>query len=269
MKRLLLIVCLLLLLAAGSASAGPNRVVSLVPSVTESIYALGAEDLLVGVTAWCDYPPQAQEKTVVGDAFNLNLEVLVNLEPDLVIGDAGLVSRYLDSLQELEIPVFSINPLTYADTAAALVALGDVLGRPEAGRRQRDVMLTVWDQVIADVSTADGPRVFIETWNEPLSTAGPGSFLHEMLIAVGGQNIASDLNEAWGQISPELVIVRDPEIILITSTDRQSVLNRPGWGDVQAVRDGRVYEVDPDIFFRAGPRLAEALTALAALIAAR
>ena len=258
------IVCILLL-GVTTGLAAPQRVVSLVPSITENIYTLGAQEQLVGVTSWCTYPPEAQEKTVVGDAFNLNLEVLLALEPDLIIGDENLVQRHLQSLQELGLAVFAIAPNTYDEVAESLVELGEVLGRREAGVLAAETMRSRRDELLARVPAERSVTVFIETWNEPLSSAGPGSFLHELVEMAGGHNIASDMGEAWGQFSEELVIERNPDMILLTNFNYDEVMARPGWQGLHAVANGHVYEVDPDIFSRTSVRLADALAVLVEL----
>lgn len=267
---LMVVLAVLLLVGLGSAAgAAPARVVSLVPSITENIYVLGAQDQLVGVTSWCNYPPEAQEKTVVGDAFNLNMEILLSLEPDLVLGDANLVSHHLQSLADLDIPVFTIQPLTYDEVAESLVLLGEVLGHADAGeaaaanmRRRREELL---DQVPEDAEVS----VFVETWNEPISTAGPGSFLHELITMAGAHNIAHDMDEPWGQFSEELIIDRNPDVILLTNFNYDEVMARSSWQQLTAVRDGRVVEVNPDIFSRTSPRLADALEALITILYSR
>lgn len=270
MKRaslLLLVLAGLLLLGGFSQadSAPPERIVSLTPSITEIIYALEVDHLLVGVTSWCTYPPEAQEKQIVGDAFAVNLEVLVDLEPDLIVGDAALVASHIEKLEELDLPVFTIAPATLAELKAGIAALGSALGKEAEGAALAEAMA---DDMAALAATAPekGPRVFVETWDSPLSTAGPGSFIHELLILAGAENIAGDAAEPWVQFSEEQVIARDPEVIILTNYNRDDVLKRPAWAELSAVQQKRVYEIDPDLLVRAAPRLVDGLAALLDLL---
>ena len=265
MKRqlaLLIWAAFLVISTASSAAAVPERVVSLVPSVTESIFAIDAGEQLVGVTSWCDYPEEAQEREVVGDAFNLNMEVLLSLEPDAVIGDSNLVAHHMEALKDVGIEMFTIEPLTYDEVAESLEKLGAYLGQEEQAAEAAERMRTRRDEILADVPDQEGPLVFVETWNEPISSAGPGSFLHELLEMAGASNIAHDMKEPWGQFSEELVIERDPEVILLTNFNYDEVMQRDAWRELTAVQNERVYEVDPDVFARTSTRLADALEAL-------
>ncbi len=113
--------------------AAPRRIVSLVPSVTENLFALGVGERVVGVTAWCDYPAQAAEKTVIGDAFNLNLELLLSLEPDLIVGDANLVAGTIETLEGFGLSVLVVEPTNLAEVRESLIQLGDAVGGAREG----------------------------------------------------------------------------------------------------------------------------------------
>ena len=219
-KRLsfLLYLTLAVFLAVGSAAAAaPQRIISLAPSITENLFALGAGDRVVGVTSWCDYPAEAQTKTVIGDAMNLNLELLLSLEPDLVVGDSNLVASHIESLQEFGIEVFVIAPTDLAGVRQSLLELGDAIGASERARELAAEMEQRQRELVASVSTAEKIRVFVEIWNEPLMTAGPGSFIDEIIGLAGGENIAHDADNPWPMFSEELVIERDPQVVILTA----------------------------------------------------
>ena len=139
------------------------------PSITENLFALGVGDRVVGVTSWCDYPEEAKTKTVVGDALSLNLEVLLSLEPDLVVGDSTLVQGHLETLESFGIPTFVVSPSTIAEVQHSLIELGEAVG--EAQRRGEELaaaMAARWQSLPAVCSAAYKPRVWLEVWNDPL-----------------------------------------------------------------------------------------------------
>ncbi|HHT68931.1 MAG TPA: ABC transporter substrate-binding protein, partial [Firmicutes bacterium] len=129
MKRTWMLLCVfILIVGVGVVQAAPQRIVSLAPSITENLFALGVGEQVVGVTSWCDYPQEARTKMVIGDAINLNMELLLVLEPDLVIGDSTLVQSHLDSLEALGIPTYVVGPTSVAEVQASLIDLGRVVG---------------------------------------------------------------------------------------------------------------------------------------------
>ncbi|MFY9494894.1 MAG: cobalamin-binding protein [Limnochordia bacterium] len=269
-KRLsfLLYLTLAVFLAVGSAAAAaPQRIISLAPSITENLFALGAGDRVVGVTSWCDYPAEAQTKTVIGDAMNLNLELLLSLEPDLVVGDSNLVASHIESLQEFGIEVFVIAPTDLAGVRQSLLELGDAIGASERARELAAEMEQRQRELVASVSTAEKIRVFVEIWNEPLMTAGPGSFIDEIIGLAGGENIAHDADNPWPMFSEELVIERDPQVVILTAFNLEEALARSAWQGITALQRGQVFEVDPNLYSRTTPRLLDALQEMISILA--
>jgi iron complex transport system substrate-binding protein len=257
---------LIFLAAASYAWAAPQRIVSLAPSITENLFALGVGDQVVGVTSWCDYPEEAKTRTVVGDALSINLEVLLGLEPDLVVGDATLSQNHLDTLEQFGIPTFVIAPSTIAEVQTALKELGAAVGVPERGEELAQAMAVRLAELTSKVHRASRPRVWIEVWHDPLMTAGPGSFMHELIVLAGGENIAGDADNPWPLFSEELVIERDPQVVLLTAYNLDEALTRPAWQSTSAFQSGQVYEVNPDIFSRTTPRILDALEELIAIL---
>lgn len=263
----ILLALVVLLTISGAAAAAPRRIVSLAPSITENLFALGAGDRVVGVTSWCDYPAEAATKTVIGDAMNLNLELLLSLEPDLVVGDATLVASHIDTLRELGVEVFVIEPTTLAGVRESLVELGDAIGAPDKGRELADAMEKRQNELVAEVLSTEKVRVFVEIWNEPLMTVGPGSFIHELIVLAGGENIAQDADNPWPTFSEELVIDRDPQVVILTSFNLAEVLQRGSWQETTALRTNAVFEVDPNLYSRTTPRLLDALEEMILILA--
>lgn len=259
-KRMtLLLLVLLLALSVGLVQAAPQRIVSLAPSVTENLFALGVGDRVVGVTSWCDYPEEATTKTIIGDAMSLNLEVLLSLEPDLVVGDANLVAGYLDTLAEFGIPVFVVAPTTLQEVQESLISIGEAVGAEIEGWALATAMENRLNGLLARINRTETVRVFVEIWNEPLMSAGPGSFIDELIVLAGGENIAGDADNPWPVFSEEVVIDRDPEVVILTGFNLEEVLGRSAWQSTTALKQGAVYEVDPNLYSRTTPRLLDAL----------
>jgi iron complex transport system substrate-binding protein len=263
MKRnMILILILLFVLSIGVAQAAPERIVSLAPSVTENLFALGVGDRVVGVTSWCDYPEVARSRTVIGDAMNLNIELLLSLEPDLIVGDSTLVQSHLESLEAFGIPTFVIGPSTISEVQASLIDLGEAVGAREKGEELARAMQVRQEELVLRAQRPAKIRVFLEIWNEPLMTVGPGSFMHELIVLAGGENIAGDSPTAWPVFSEELVIARDPELVILTSFNLEEALSRSAWQVMTAMKNGDVVEVNPDLYSRTTPRLLDALAEL-------
>lgn len=261
-KRWIFLLIMLFALNVGVAHAAPQRIVSLAPSITENLFALGAGDRVVGVTSWCDYPAEARSKEIIGDAMNLNLELLLSLEPDLVVGDSTLVQSHLESLEGLGIATFVVGPTTVAEVQSSLIDLGEAVGEKEKGEELAEAMEVRLAELVGSVQRSRKVRVFMEIWNEPLMTVGPGSFMHELIVLAGGENIAGDSPTPWPVFSGEVVIERDPEVIILTSFNLEEALNRSAWQVTTALQNGDVYEVNPDLYSRTTPRLLDALSEL-------
>ncbi len=258
-QRFILLLVLLLTFSVGLAQAAPQRIVSLAPSITENLFALGVGDRVVGVTSWCDYPAEATTRTIIGDAMTLNLEALLSLEPDLVVADANLVSGYIATLEELGIPVFAVAPTNLKEVQESLISIGETVGAELEGWALATAMENRLNELLAGIGRAEKVRVFVEIWNEPLMSAGPGSFMDELMVLAGGENIAGDADSPWPAFSEELVIDRDPEVIILTGFNKEEVLGRSAWQNITALQTGAVFEIDPDIYARTTTRLLDAL----------
>lgn len=269
MKRQLTLVFVLMVVlgvAVGMAGATPQRIVSLAPSITENLFALGVGDRVVGVTSWCHFPDEARTRTIVGDAMNLNVELVLGLEPDLVVGDATLVQSHLEVLEGLGVPTFVIGPSTVAEVQESLIQLGEAVGAKESGEVLATNMQARLEELVGGVERERKVRVWMEIWNEPLMTVGPGSFMHELIVLAGGENIAGDSPTAWPVFSEELVIERDPEVVILTSYNLEEALSRSAWQGTTAMKNGHVYEVNPDLYSRTTPRLLDALEELIGIL---
>ncbi len=248
----------------------PRRIVAMIPSHTETVCALGACDLLVGVDGFSDWPAEVASLPHLGSAFDPDLEALVALEPDLVLTDE--YSALADSLRHLGIPVYAGTPQTYEETLAFFTTLGHMLDRASAAAVVRGRVEGEVRAVREMTAGLPRPSVFVEIDPTPYSV-GPGSFLGTLLAMAGGDTIVPASMGDYPQLDPEFVIAQDPEVVLLADAPYgQSVAAataRPGWSGLRATREGRVVALDTtevDVLSRAGPRMGEAVRLLARVL---
>jgi len=249
----------------------PRRIISLSPSNTEIVYALGLEKYLIGVTTYCNYPPAVKEKPQVSEYSTVDVEKVVSLQPDLILADNIHKTEVIPAFEKLGIPVLGI----VAPNLDRLLADIDLVGKA-SGKRQEAVVLgnDLKNRILAVSEKTTGaaqPRVFFVTWHDPLWTVGRGSMIDDLIVKAGGANIASDLS-ANQTISLETAIQRNPQIIVVLSSMGDQAVsynflkNEPRFQATDALKNNRVYQVDSDIFARTTPRSVDALEELAKLI---
>ncbi len=245
--------------------AEPRRIVSIVPSVTEMIYAVGLGDRLVGVTAWCTYPEEAKKLPKVGD-MNINIEAVLALKPELIVADVSMSSATIEKLRELGLPLLAVNARNIAEMLDALVLIGTAGGRADEAKLLAASLNDRVERVKKAVAAAKArPSVFVEIWDEPLMTAGSDTYVHELITLAGGRNIAAKTT-GWPMFSSEAVIAENPDLILLTNFNRAEAMARKAWAQLSAVKAGNVVEFNPDLLVRACPRLIDGLEMLAKLI---
>jgi len=251
----------------------PRRIVSLAPSNTEILYALGASGQVVAVTEYCDYPPETRLKPRVGGFSNPSLERIVAFQPDLVLAARFNPLEILEGLRNLGTPVFALAPRTLDEALAEISVVGALIGRPGEARtlleRLRKRVQAV-QAVVGRIPSADRPRVLWGRLNVPMYTAGPGSFIGSLIALSGGVNIASDAQSDWIQIGLETVVSRNPEVIVVSEHAPDEIhrtlarlKTTSGWGAVAAIRSERVHSIHLDLLGRPGPRIVDGLEALA------
>jgi len=251
----------------------PQRLVSLSPSNTEIVFALGLAEQLVGVTEFCNYPPEAQEKVIVGGFGTPSIEKIIELAPDLILAST-IHEEAVTQLEALGIPVLVIESATLVElyTSISLVAeLSGVSGAGEALIASMQSRIGAVAEQVASIPEAERVRVYYELYSDPLMSAGRPTFINEIITLAGGINIFADLDEGYPQISAEVVAERQPQVILYPDYHgtaqlvRESMVNRPGWSGIPAVEEGRVYAASDDLFARPGPRVVEAVEEAAML----
>jgi iron complex transport system substrate-binding protein len=245
----------------------PERVVSLAPSVTEAIYALGAGDRLVGACAQCDYPDAAKALPRVGGYLAPSVELVLAARPDLVVVVPSPGNREaVRAVERAGVRVLVLHDRTLADLRAGIRALAEALATPEAGERLVAAVDAGLEAVRARVASRPRQRVLLVVGHRPLIVAGSATLQDELLAIAGGTNLAADAGTAWPPFSIEMVAARAPDVILDAAMGSEAggqTLFRDLAG-VPAVEQGRIVPLDPDVIFRAGPRVAEAAAVLAA-----
>lgn len=245
----------------------PQRIVSLSPSNTEILFYLGLQDLIIGVDDYSDYPPQARAKEKVGGFANTNLEKVVALGPDLVFATEIHVQQVVPELERRGLKVVVLMPEKLEDVLASLQLVGKIGGKAQEADQAAEALRARLEAITSQVAAARSrPRVFYEVDATPIS-AGPGTFLDDLITKAGGDNIAADAQSKWPRLSSESIILRDPEVIVLGDhgfgETVEKVKARPGWDKISAVRNDRVAPVDVDITNRPGPRAWDGLEELA------
>ena len=254
-----------------SVPDNPQRIVSIAPSITESLYALGLGGRLVGDTNYCDYPPEARSKPHVGALQNPSMEAIVALKPDLVLGtQEGNGRQTVDQLDRLGIPLYGVTAHTVDGTLRSLEDLGRVLGWRQPTDKLVESLRVRVGAVENRVKGMNRPNVLFVVWYRPLITAGKSTFISDVIREAGGVSISDDLAGEWPRMSLEEVLKRNPDIILFPRTDTfapalEDFQKLPGWGKLPAVQNRRMYLVSETIM-RPCPRLVDALEEVANLL---
>lgn len=247
--------------ATVTISRRPERIVSIGPSNTEFLFALGAGERVVAVDDFSDQPPAAKDREKIG-GVRPNVEKIVALRADLVVS-LRITDGSLERIRAQGIPVLVVDARSVGDIARAAVTLGTATGTDGTGLA-REIERGI-EAIRSRTATIAKRRVYHEvdaTDPTKLFTAGPGSFINELIELAGGINVAARAASPWPQLSPEEVISADPEVIVLGNAKwgvtADQVTARPGWSGVTAVRTRRIVAVDPDLLHRPGPRIVRA-----------
>jgi iron complex transport system substrate-binding protein len=260
-------------------TSAPERIVSLAPSNTEILFAIGAGDAVVGITDYCNYPYDFSEWvtagniTSIGSYYGPSIEPIVALNPDLILASSGSLEA-ADTLNDLGYNVLVIEGKNID------AILQDVLlvGRATAKNNEASALVTSLrarlDAVAAKIASATTtPKVYYELWYEPLMSAGPETFINEIITRAGGENIFSDSTSSWPYVSSEEIISKNPDVILLPDSymsdnlyDMDDVYERAGWNVITAIQNEALYEIVEDTVVRSGPRVVDAVEVIAALL---
>jgi iron complex transport system substrate-binding protein len=288
MKRtvfsILAILIVLMLAAAGCGPAAENggsdepeqRIISLMPSNTELLFALGLEGSIVGVTDYCNYPPELETAVAagriqrVGDSYNLNEELIVSLEPTLVLlgYDSDSSQALVERLNSLEIPTAVFFPTTIQETLDSFITLGNLTGREQQAQQlaaDMEIALAEIEAITKDLTDAEKPRVLMLLDLDYLFVAGSGTLEDELITLAGGINVIEAAG--YSSISEEVIVESSPQVFLCSFPFRDKILaEKESWRQIPAVKEEAVYDLDGDLINRPTPRLIEGLRLLLSLL---
>jgi iron complex transport system substrate-binding protein len=258
---------------AESAAPVQRRVVSLAPSLTELVWALGFGGRMVGRSDACDHPPEAAALPVAGAFGRPSLEQIEKLGPDLVLFTDLERPALAERIRALGPTCLVLPCESWAGLLEAAEQLGRELGETEAAsawvRRMRDRRRALDQRVGSFYAGRPRPRVYVEVWGDPLTTVGEGSFLDDIVTLAGGRNIGARLRSRYAYVNPEWVLKEDPDVIVLAymlsgQTPAPSAIGaRPGWAGLRAIRTGAVCGgIRPELLLRPGPRIIDGAEAL-------
>ncbi len=263
-----------LALVAPVRAADVARIVSLAPSVTETVFALGLGDRLVGVSVYCDYPPEVARIDRVGTFLTPNLETIVAKRPDLVIAVPSPGNQSpVEAMQRLGLRVLVVDPRSVAQIEESIVTIASALGREAAGRELAAEIDRRMAAVRARVAGAPPRTVLMVVGHAPLIAVGAGTVQDELIALAGGINVGAEPGGAWPRLSVEFAVRAAPQVIIDTTMGNEeggAIAEMTqfwrGFATIPAVRDGQVYGYKAYQLLRPGPRLPEALETLARFI---
>ncbi len=251
----------------------PQRIISLSPSNTEILFALGLREKVVGVTEYCNYPPEALDKEKVGGYSTPDIEKIIALQPDLILADDIHKEETIPALEEKGLTVFALMPGNLDGVLADIQMVGKITGK---GKKAFELINQMESRIEAITDKTENlqerPRVFYITWHDPLWTSGSETFIHELIEKAGGVNIFQDVTDHKA-VDIELVIARNPEVIIACSGHGQAKDEPFGWAKseprlqaTEARMNNRIHQIDADIVSRTGPRIVKALEEFARFI---
>jgi len=246
----------------------PEKIVTMAPSFTETIFALGAGDRIVGVTQFCNYPEEVEEIEHIGDSEGPNLEKIIGSNTDLVIA-LYLSEEEKTKLEDAGIKVLLYDPQDLDSVFDSIEMIGKVLGLESEAEELVMNMESKKDAIVKKTEKTESKKVFYEVWHEPLMTAGPDSFINELITLANGENIAYDTESVYPEYNLELLLERNPEVYLTTDDGFKTIddiVNRNGYENIKAVQENNIYLLHPDITTRTGPRIIDGFEMIAQAI---
>jgi len=266
-------VVVLVVLTSRQDEVETGEIVSLTPNVTEILFELGLEESLVGVSTYCDYPGGAKGIQCIGDVGNPNIEMVLSLEPKLIIATNLSNEDAIARIRNAKIKLINLKIDNFEELYAAIKLIGRETGTDDEAEKLIARLRGDLDAVgrrFEKIPDSDRPRVFVEIWDDPLQTVGGPSFINEIISCAGGVNVAGQIDKGYPMVNSEMLVRWDPDVILMghgfKGTDAKSAVSgRIGWAGIKAVRDGRIIDdIDSDWLLRPGPRLVDGVKALSA-----
>ena len=251
----------------------PKRIISLSPRNTELLFAVGAGEQVLGVTTYCNYPPEAKRITKVGgfSSASLSIEKIVSLKPDLVVSGGEIHRVVIDQLDRLKIAVVALEAENFDELYRDIRLLGQITRHEDEAKRLIQSMQGKMAKVrerVRDLDPRERVTVFYQIWDEPLAAAGPACFVGQIIEQCGGVNIITDKTTPYPRINEEVLLDLNPDVILAaTMAGRPMTVQyfaaKPGWQTIRAVKNHRIHIIDGDLASRFGPRIVETAEAIA------
>lgn len=247
----------------------PTSIVCLSPAATEIVFAVGAGNCVKAVSEYTDYPPEARNLPVAGsfDGTNISLETILSFEPDLVYLTEGMHDFLIQTLKDNNIPYYLSKGDSIASVKSEILDIGKITGHQQEAKQ----IVKNMEETINNFSSSNKNNVslYYEVWTEPYMSVGKSSFMNEMISALGAKNIFGELEEGYPIVSEETIIASQPEVILIPHSNNVSVddvCSRPGWDQIPAVKNKKIFIIDDSTFSRPGPRIIQSIEEVGALI---
>jgi iron complex transport system substrate-binding protein len=249
-----------------------KRIVSLAPSITEILFDMGLNGEIVGVTDFCDYPKAVLNKPRIGGFVNPSIEKIVSLKPDVIIGirDGNRIET-IHRLDDLGFSVYMVDPKGFDGVIKTVQNIGEVVARKDESRRIiRDTMMRK-EKIVRFTQSLSKPKIFFQVCNAPMITVGRETLTNDLIRMAGGRSISEDESSSYPLYSIEAVILKSPEVIIISSMEKHKnsinlVKEWQNWKSIPAVKSGSIYVIDSNLVDRPAPRIAEGLEVLARMI---
>jgi len=247
-----------------TVEAEPESIVTLAPANTEMLFAIGAGDRVTGVTTYDDYPAEVKDIAKVGDFVQPNMEAIAAAKPDLVVATTGVQADVLKKLEDLGATVVAIDPQSLDGVYEDITELGQITGTTEAADKLVADMKADVAAVTDAVKGREVRTTFVEIGQNPLFTVGAKTLIGELVTLAGGRNVVAQ--EGYVPYSLEQLVKDNPYVYLSTKgsmSDPEDIAVRPGYEQLTAVEQGRIYLLDDNLVSRPGPRIAEGLKQIA------
>ncbi len=249
-----------------------KRIISLAPSITEILFALGLHQEIVGVTSFCDYPEAALAKPKIGGYVNPSIEKIISLKPDLIIGTRdGNRLETIHRLNDLGFSVYVVNPKGFDGVIKTIQNIGEIVARKDESKRIIKNTMTRKENIVRLTQSLPKPKVFFQIGNAPIITVGRGSLGDDLISLAGGKSISEDELVTYPLYSIETILSKAPEIIIMSSMESKKNYSNlikwwQNWKSIPAVKKSAIYVIDSDLVDRPTPRMVEGLEALAKMI---
>jgi iron complex transport system substrate-binding protein len=254
-----------------SLKAEPKRIISLAPSNTEILFALGLGDRVVGDTTFCDYPEEAKHCNKIGGFEDPSLEKIVALKPDLILG-TGMHQQIIYDLEETGLTVLILKPHSIDGIFNNILLVGKATGMEKKAvelNKSLENRVSAVKNKVGTVPKDQRPTVYYEMWDEPLMSIGKGSLIGQLINIAGGKSITDDCAEEYPQVSDEIIIEKNPQVMFNSyghenkEVTPEGVAARKGWSEISFVKTKRIYTIDNDLLTLPGPRIVDGLEKIA------